>query len=74
MAGRVEGHTLSIAFSPVFSVLPACLGLTILHNHPIDDLSTQDASPPREMVIRTVESFIDHNATTTMAFHTQLLN
>jgi len=38
MARRLEGHTLGTVFSPSFSVLPACLGLTILDNHLIYDL------------------------------------
>jgi hypothetical protein len=62
-----------ITFSPSFSILPANLRLTILQNHLINNLSTQNASPSQEMLIGTIESFIDHHTTTTMTFHTTLL-
>jgi hypothetical protein len=50
--------------------LPTSIRLTILQNHPIDDFSTQDASPSRKLFIRAVEPFVDHDTTATMALHT----
>jgi hypothetical protein len=39
MALSGKDHLLDMVFLSSFSVLPARLGLTILHNHLIDDLS-----------------------------------
>jgi hypothetical protein len=62
-----------ITLSPSFSTVPANLRLTVLQNHLINNLSTQNASPSQKMLIGTIESFIDHYTTTTMTLHTTLL-
>ena len=53
--------------------LAASPRLTILQNHLIDDFSTRDASPSRELFIETVELFVDHDTAATMALHATLL-
>jgi hypothetical protein len=43
--------------------------LAIFQDHLIYNLSTEDASPPRKMVVGTAESFVGHDASTTMTLH-----
>jgi hypothetical protein len=47
--------------------------MTVLQNHLINNLSAQDTSPSRKMLMGSIESFIDHHTSTTMTLHKKLL-
>ena len=46
---------------------------SILQNYLIDNLSAENASPAKELLLRTVKFLIDHDTTATMTPHTNLL-
>ena len=45
---------------------------SILQNYLIDNLSAEYASPAKELFLRPVKFFIDHDTTATMTPHTNL--
>jgi len=49
-------------------ILPS-LFESILHDHLVDNLSTENASPSEKLFTYTVEFFEDHGSTTTIALH-----
>jgi len=46
---------------------------TIFQNHLINNLSTEDASPPPKVLVGAEEFFVDHLALTTITLHGALL-
>jgi hypothetical protein len=42
---------------------------SILQDHLVNDLSTEDASPSEKLFTNTIEFFEDHGSPTTMTFH-----
>ena len=51
------------------SILAIHPRLAIFQDHLIYNLSTEDTSPPRKMVVGTVEFFVGHDALTTRTLH-----
>jgi hypothetical protein len=69
-AHPLEIIPLSHRFPSSLGVLSLCLcQLPILQNHLIYDLPARDAPPAQKMVMGVVETLINHQTTTPMAFH-----
>jgi hypothetical protein len=54
--------------------LQILMAQTVFQYHPIDYLSTKDASPSPEIFLRAKEFFIKHFTQTTIASHGDLLS
>jgi hypothetical protein len=47
--------------------------MPILQDHLVNDVSTNNASPPEKFSIFTIEFFINHGTIASVAFHNTLL-